>query len=68
VTGRNFAAIAEQLRGGGFVFVVDAAGAVHQVALDHYLDLTAEQLRGSRIFTQPADAERFAERIRSKRN
>jgi hypothetical protein len=67
-TGKNFARVAEQLRGGGWIYLVDSQGGIHQLTAEHYAELTGEQLEGSRIFTQPESAERWSGILRAGRN
>lgn len=66
--GKSLQRVVEELRGGGWIYLVDAQGMVHQLTVEHYSDLTAAQLENSRIFTQADAAERFAERRRASRN
>ena len=67
-TGKNFARVAEQLRGNGWVWLVDQAGGVHQLNVEGYAALTGDQLKGSRIFFDPARAERHSGILRAGRN
>jgi hypothetical protein len=65
-TGKGFARAIEQLRGGGWVFVVDSRGGVHQLTVEHYSELTAAQLEGAEVCLDPDRAERVAERRRAR--
>jgi hypothetical protein len=69
VSGQNFRrAVAGLSNAGSMIYLVDSSGGVHTVDVDTYAALTEAELRGSRVFLDPAKAERCGEIRRAGRN
>lgn len=64
----NLRAVADATHTSQMVYLVDASGGVHTLDITGYTALTAKQLKGARVFLDPAKAERCGERRRATRN
>jgi len=61
-------AFANGIRRGDQVYLVGLGGEVRSMDVDAYEALSPEELRETRVFTQPSLAERYAEIRRARRN
>lgn len=53
----GLAKVADRLRGGGAIYLVDAGGAIHEMSVEAYVSLGAEQIAGSLVRFTRAGAE-----------